>query len=129
MEIEDFSYLRCSRCKNVIILPIPYKNNITLLSNMCDAYNEINECCSDSCNSFADVKFGLKEDYLKISDLPLKLRKEFPLEVTHKFDCGKHLLVITKHNGDIITISVENNIVSMDYNDGNHPRILDILVD
>ena len=129
MEIEDFSYLRCSRCKNVIILPIPYKNNITLLSNMCDAYNEINECCSDSCFLFSTIKYGIEEEHFELSDLPLKLRKEFLTEVIHKFECGKHLLVITKHNGDIITISVENNIVSMDYNDGNHPRILDILVD
>ena len=117
MEIEDFSYIRCVNCKNVKIIPIPYKNNGNLLSNMCDGYNEINECCSDSHNSFADVKFGIEEGHIKISDLPPKLRKEFPPEVTHEFACGKHSLIMTNHNGDkvIVSINGDNIMVTGDY--------------
>lgn len=129
MKIDDFSYLRCISCEQVIIVPISYYRNYTLLSNMCHNYDELNECCDNTDVTFASVRFGIEGEYIKLSDLPLKLRKEFPPEVTHEFNNGKHSLVVTKHNGDTITISVENDIVSMDYNDGNHPRILDILVD
>ena len=129
MEIEDFIYIRCVNCKDVKIIPIPYENNYNLLSNMCDEYNELNECCDNSRVLFSDIKYGIENGHIKLSDLPFALRKEFPPEVTHEFNCGKHSLVVTKCNGDMITISIENDIVSMDYNDGNHPRILDILVD
>ena len=111
MEIEDFSYIRCVNCKDVKIVPILYEHNHALLCNMCDKYNELNECCDDSNVSFSTVKYGIENGYIKLSDLPLKLRKEFSSEVTHKFDCGKHSLVVTKHNGDKVTVSVDSNNV------------------
>lgn len=129
MKIEDFSYIRCNYCKTIRILPIPYEGNYTLLSEMCLGYNEINECCSNPDNAYCGIYFGLEKGYIELSDLPLVIRKEFPLEVTYELVDSKHSLIINKHNGDVVTISVKNNIVSMDYNDGNRPRILDILVD
>ena len=117
MEIDDFSYIRCTNCKNVKIVPIPYEHNHTLLSNMCDEYTKMNECCDDSNILFSTVKYGIENRHIKITDLPLALRKEFLPEVTHEFACGKHLLVITKHNGDKVIISVDNGnvMVTDDY--------------
>ena len=111
MNVDDFSYIRCLNCKNVIIQPIPYKNNRTLLYDICCYYDELNECCNDAYNSFGSLKHGIKMGHVKITDLPLALRKEFPPEVTHEFACCKHSLVVTKHNGDKVTVSVNNNNV------------------
>lgn len=129
MNIDNFSFIECINCHKIIILPISYENNHTLLSNMCHDYSALNECCDDTDAVFGSIRYGIEERVIKLSDLPIKLRRGFPPEVTHEFACGKHLLIVTKHDGDVVTISVENNIVSMDYNDGNRPRILDILVD
>lgn len=107
MEIEDFSYMQCLNCKNVITLPIPYEDNRTLLHDMCNYYAKLNECCNDSYNSFGPIKYGIENGIIKLSDLPLALRKEFPLEVTHEFACGKHSLVVTKHNGDKVLVHVD----------------------
>ena len=113
MENEDFCYIICSNCKNVRIVPISYENNYTLLSNMCTKYNELNECCNYPHVMFGSVTYGIEEGYIKLSDLPLALRKEFPPEVTHKFDDGKHSLVVTKHNRDKVTISVGNSNITV----------------
>lgn len=117
MKIEDFTYIRCTNCKNVIILPMPQENNFGLLSNICHDYNELNECCNDTYSLHGSVKYGIEEGHIKLFDLPLKLRKEFPPEVTHGHNCGKHSLVITKHNGDKVIISVDNGnvMVTDDY--------------
>ena len=117
MEIEKFSYIRCVNCKDVKIVPIPYESNHTLLSNMCDEYKETNECCDNPNVLFSTVKYGIENGHIKVSDLPLALRKEFPPEVTHGHNCGKHSLVITKHNGDKVIISVDNGnvMVTDDY--------------
>jgi len=114
MKIEDFSYIRCTNCKNVIIFPIPYENNHYLLSDMCNEYNEMNECCNDTHVLSGDIEFGIEGGYIKISDLPIKLRKEFPLKVTHGFDCGKHSLVVTKYNGDKVIVSIEGDYLTID---------------
>ena len=117
MNVDDFSYIRCVNCKKVIILPISCENNYTLLSNMCDKYNEMNECCKYSNFLFSSIEYGVEEDYLKMDDLPLKLRREFPPEVTHEFAYGKHLLFVNKHNGNNVIISVDSNnvMVTDDY--------------
>ena len=117
MKIDDFCYIRCVNCEDVKIIPIPYENNYNLLSNMCDEYNELNECCNDSHVLFSDVEYGIENKHIKITDLPLALRKEFSPEVTHGHNCGKHSLVITKHNGDKVIISVDNGnvMVTDDY--------------
>ena len=113
MKIEDFSYIRCTNCKNIIILPIPYKNSGAVLTNICYNYNELNECCTNTNSLYGTVTYGIEKGHIKLSDLPLKLRKEFPPEITHKFECGKHSLVVTKHNGDKVTISVNSNNVTI----------------
>ena len=126
MEIEDFSYIRCTNCKNTIILPISYRSDYTLLSNMCYTYDEINECCDNIHNCFGSVECGIRFNEIKLSDLPLVLRKEFPPEVTHEFACGKHSLVVTKYNGDKIIISIEDKEVLI--NDNNiitYVRLMD----
>ena len=115
MEIEDFSYIRCLSCGHIIIVPISYDDNHTLLSNMCDDYSELNECCNDADIAFGSVKFGIEEGCIKITDLPFALRKEFLQRITHEFANGKHSLVITKHNGDKVFVCIDGeNVIVRD---------------
>ena len=114
MEIEDFSYFRCLSCGNKIILPMSYHDNHRLLSNMSHDYTELNECCDDAYVTFGSLEFGINNGYIKISDLPLVLRKEFPSEVIHKFECGKHSLVVNRHNGNKVTVTIDNNNLIID---------------
>lgn len=107
MKIEDFSYIKCTNCKNTIILPISYRSDYTLLSNMCYVYDEINECCDNIHNCFGSVERGIRFNEIKLSNLPFKLRKESSLEVTHEFDCGEHALIVTKYNGDKVLVYVD----------------------
>lgn len=127
MKIEDFSYLRCLNCRHVIIVPISYDDNHTLLSNMCTGYSELNECCNDADVAFASVKFGIEEGCIKITDLPLALRKEFPPRMTHEFAGGKHSLFITKYDGTKIIIST--NGINLTIDDGNLPFVYELMGD
>ena len=117
MKIEDFSFLHCENCKGIKIVPIPYEYNASILTDMCVIYNEMCECCKNPFITYGSVSYGIDDGCIKISDLPLALRKEFPPEVTHGHNCGKHSLVITKYNGDKIIISVDNGnvMVTDDY--------------
>ena len=107
MNIDDFSYMRCENCKNVKIFPIQYENNMMLLSRMSDIYDSMCECCNNPNVCYSSVHFGVRNGLIKISDLPLALRKEFSLEVTHEYDCGEHALIVTKYNGDKVLVYVD----------------------
>ena len=111
MNIDDFSFIICENCKNIIIVPIPYEYNRSILTDMCNIYDEMSECCKKSFFTYGGVSYGIEDGCIKVSDLPLALRKKFPPEVTHEFACGKHSLVVTKHNGDKVTVSVNSNNV------------------
>lgn len=107
MKIDDFSYIICENCGNVKIFPISYEDNHTVLSNMCKKYNEMNECCDNSDVSYCDIRYGIEENDINLSDLPLKLRKEFQHDTTYIFDCGKYSLEVIDHTSIMVSLFLD----------------------
>ena len=96
MNKEDFSYVRC-KCGNIHFVKIKYNDgNDTILSNLCDGYNETDKCCNKPIHNFCSIEWGLLNGYIKESDLPEVLRDKVNVEFEE--NCGNKRMIVTKGN-------------------------------